>query len=252
MADALRLALWNANGLSSHRLELQTFLDIHKIDIALISETHFTSRTVFRLPRYTVFHTTHPDDTAHGGAAVVIRSSLRHHEHLRLQTNELQAIAVHLEALPWPLTVSAVYCPPRHAPSSATYAAFFQSLGPRFLVGGDWNAKHTTWGARLTTPKGRTLLSALRGCHCTYYSTGEPTYWPTDHHRIPDLLDFFVARGVAANYIRVESIFELSSDHSPIIATVGTHALLRVVPPHSLRIILTGTISCLYCCPHRP
>ena len=119
------------------------------------------------------------------------------------------------------------------APSSffCHLRCFFQSLGPSFLVGGDWNAKHTTWGARLTTPKERTLLSALRGCHCTYYSPGEPTYWPTDHHRIPDLLDFFVARGVAANYIRVEFIFELSSDHSPIIATVGAHALPRVVPP---------------------
>jgi exonuclease III len=143
MAAALRLVLWNANGLSSHRLELQPFLDMHKIDIALISETHFMSRTVFRLPRYTVFHTIHPDDTAHGGTAVIIRSSLRHHEHLRLQTNELKAIAVHPEALPWPLTVSAVYCHPCHAPPSTTYAAFFQSLGPRFLVRGDWNAKHT-------------------------------------------------------------------------------------------------------------
>jgi hypothetical protein len=107
MVVPLRLALWNANGLSSQRLNLETFLDIHKIDIALVSETPFTSRTVFRLPRYTVFHTTHTDDTAHGGAAVVIRSSLRHHEHLRLQTAELQAIADHLDALPWPLKVSA-------------------------------------------------------------------------------------------------------------------------------------------------
>jgi hypothetical protein len=55
MAVTLRLALWNAKGLSSHRLELQTFLDMQKIDIALISENHFTSRTVFRLPRYAVF-----------------------------------------------------------------------------------------------------------------------------------------------------------------------------------------------------
>ena len=102
MAVALRITLWNANGLSSHRLELQTFLNMHYIDIDLTSEIHFTSRTVFRLPRYTVLHTTHPDDTAHGGAAIIIRISLRHHEHLRLQTNELQAIAVHLETLPWP------------------------------------------------------------------------------------------------------------------------------------------------------
>jgi hypothetical protein len=149
----MRVAFCNANGLSSHRLELQTFLGMQKIDIALISETHFTSRTVFRLPRYTVLHTTHPDDTAHGGAAVIIRSFLRHNEHFRLQTNKLPAIAFRLETLPWPLTVSAVYCPPRHAPSSATYAAPFQSLGPRFLVGGDWNAKHTAWGARLITPE---------------------------------------------------------------------------------------------------
>ena len=125
MTVALCIVLWKANGLSSHRLKLQTFLDMHNIDIALISETHFTYRTVFRFPRYTVFHTIHPHDTAHGGAAVIIRSSLRHHENLLLQTNELQATAVRLEALPWPLTVSAIYCRPRNAPSSATYAAFF-------------------------------------------------------------------------------------------------------------------------------
>jgi len=119
MAASIRIALWNANGLSYHRLEFQTFLDMHKIDIALVSETHFTSRTVFRLPRCTVYHTTYPDDTAHGGTAVILRSSLRHHELLRLQTDAIQAIAVRLEALPWPLTVSAVYYPPRHYPSVA-------------------------------------------------------------------------------------------------------------------------------------
>jgi exonuclease III len=118
MAASLRVALWNANGLSSHRLEFQTFLDMHQIDIALVSQTHFTSRTGFRLPRYTVYYTIHPDDTAHGGAAVILRSSLRHHELIRVQTNALQATAVRLEALPWPLTVSAVYCPPRHSPSA--------------------------------------------------------------------------------------------------------------------------------------
>ena len=41
MATLLRVVVWNANGLSNHKLELQTFLDMHKIDIALICETHF-------------------------------------------------------------------------------------------------------------------------------------------------------------------------------------------------------------------
>jgi len=39
------------------------------------------------------------------------------------------------------------------------------------------------------------------------------------------VLDFFDARAVAANYIRVEPVYELSSDHLPIIATIGAHAI---------------------------
>ena len=45
-------------------------------------------------------------------------------------------------------------------------------------------------------------------------------------------MDFFVARYMAANYIRVELVFELSLDHPPILATVGAHVLPRVVPLH--------------------
>jgi hypothetical protein len=79
MPTPIRLALWNANGLFNHKLELQAFLDIHKIDIALISESHFTSRSVFKIPYYSVYHTIHPDDTAHGRAAIIVRSSLSHY-----------------------------------------------------------------------------------------------------------------------------------------------------------------------------
>jgi len=45
------------------------------------------------------------------------------------------------------------------------------------------------------------------------------------------LLDFFVALVVASKYERIESVFELSSDISPIIATVGAQVFPRVVPP---------------------
>ena len=113
MPTPLRVVLWNANGLSNNKLELQAFLDMHKIDIALISETHFTSRTVFKIPHYTVYHTTHPNVTAHGGAAFILRSSIRHHELLPHQSDKIEAATVQLDAHPWLLTISAIYCPPR-------------------------------------------------------------------------------------------------------------------------------------------
>ena len=196
-----------------------------------MSETHFTSRTVFKIPRYTVCHTIHPDDTAHGGAAVILRSSIRHHELPHYQPDKLQAATIQLDARPWPLTISAIYCPPRHASSTDDYMTFFRSLGSRFLIGGDWNAKHTAWGARLITRKGRFLFNAITSYNCHYFSTGEPTQWPTDLTKLPDLLDFLVARGVPTNHIQVEPVFELSSDHSPVIATIGASTTNKAASP---------------------
>jgi len=38
---------------------------------------------------------------------------------------------------------------------------FFNTLGDRFIAAGDYNAKHTHWGSRLVTPKGKQLYNAL-------------------------------------------------------------------------------------------
>jgi len=46
MPAPLRVVLWNANRLLNHKLEFQAFLYLQKIDIALISETHFTSHSL--------------------------------------------------------------------------------------------------------------------------------------------------------------------------------------------------------------
>jgi hypothetical protein len=231
MNTPLRVVLWNANRLSNHKLELQTFLDMHKIDIALISETNFTSRTVFKIPHFSVYHTIHPDDTAHGGAAVILHSSIRHHELLHHQSDKIQAATIWLDAHPWPLMITANYCPPHNAISPDEYVTLFQSLGSRFLIGGYWNAKHTAWGAQLITPKGRNFFKVISSYNCHYFSTGGPTYWLMDLTKLPDLLDFLVTRGILANYIQVESAFELSSDHSPVIVTIGASTIYKATIP---------------------
>jgi hypothetical protein len=72
--------------------------------------------------------------------------------------------------------------PPRNTISSAEYVELLESYGSKYLIGGDWNAKRSQWGARLITPKGRNLLEALNRQNCNYLSTGEPTYWPSDYN----------------------------------------------------------------------
>jgi hypothetical protein len=74
-----------------------------------------------------------------------------------VQSVKIQAANIQVDTNTRLFTISAIYCPPRYV-ISAEYIALFQALGPKFLTGGDWNAKHKEWGARLTIPKGRNLL----------------------------------------------------------------------------------------------
>jgi hypothetical protein len=41
------------------------------------------------------------------------------------------------------------------------YVDIFKNIGNRFIIGGDFNAKHTHWGSGLITTKGRELLKAI-------------------------------------------------------------------------------------------
>jgi hypothetical protein len=75
------------------------------------------------------------------------------------------------------LTIIAVYLPPKHTVCKAQLEDFYNTLGPRFIAGGDYNAKHTDWGSRLITPRGREVLKTLENNNLSELSTGHPTYW---------------------------------------------------------------------------
>jgi hypothetical protein len=49
MDNPLHIALWNANGLTQYAEELRTFISYHNINVMLISETHFTRGSYFKL-----------------------------------------------------------------------------------------------------------------------------------------------------------------------------------------------------------
>jgi hypothetical protein len=129
-----------------------------------------------------------------------------------------------------PLTILTVYLLPRHS-IQKELQDFFGTLGRRFMAGGDYNAKHTEWGSRLTSPRGQVLLKTLKSRNYRHLSSGEPTFWPTDLNKLPDLLDFCVTKGIHSNFATAKSCFKLSSGHSPVLVSLSKQTFLRSPPP---------------------
>lgn len=134
---------------------------------------------------------------------------------MELEENQVTAITINTGREK--ITIAAIYCPPRHNQKKESYLNVLSHLGNKFIIGGDYNAKNTLWGSRLSTTKGRELHKAAAQLRCCYQSTGKPTYWPTDPKKIPDLLDFFISRKISPNYMAVEENLDLDSDHTAVI-----------------------------------
>jgi len=230
-ARLIRIMTWNANGLLSHKNELEAVLETEKIDICLVSETHFTKESYVKFKNFSTYHTIHPSNNARGGSAVLIRNNIQHHEEQNICTDKFQITNVSIKTKQQYFTVGAIYSPPRHTITADDYKQLLQSYKSKCILGGDFNAKHTMWGSRLITTKGRALSNALHEEKWDVVSTGKPTYWPTDENKLPDLIDFFIVNKISRNYISVEEGLDLSSDHSPVYLTVSDDIIMKEANP---------------------
>jgi hypothetical protein len=127
------LTLWNANSLIKPTEELKTFISIHNTDVMLISDTHFTEKSYLKHPNYAVYHTNHP-----AGTAIIIKNTIKHHQLNNYSQDFFQATSVSVEDSVSLLTISAVYLPPKHIVKQEQLEDFYNTLGHRFIAGGDY------------------------------------------------------------------------------------------------------------------
>jgi hypothetical protein len=73
---------------------------------------------------------------ARGGSAIIIKCFIKHHPLPNHNHDFLQATCLSVEDSTGPLTVWAVYLPPKHTVKQVQQAAFYSTLGRRFIAGG--------------------------------------------------------------------------------------------------------------------
>lgn len=139
----IRIAIWNGNGLSDHTQETETYSNTQFFDIFLISETHFTFRTYFHIRGYDTIAANRPDHRADAGSVILIKSTINYKVLPTISINYIQPAEVKFSTNCGEISVFAIYSPSRHSISYQEYENFFSNLRSRFLVGGDFIAKHS-------------------------------------------------------------------------------------------------------------
>lgn len=220
----LRIALWNADGIISHKADICFFVQYYKIDLLLISETHLTEKSHFHIDGYSLRHTVHPSGKARGGSGILIKNGIKFEEWDSLVSPAIQLTAIQLTCGRDLITVGAAYCPPRESISHVEFEQIIDHMGSSFILGGDYNAKHRWWGSRTDNPKGKELYRCISRRNVNVLSTGTPTFYSKNPHVTPDLLDFFVYKGISADRLGVSELGELLSDHLAVMCLLKAHS----------------------------
>lgn len=59
------------------------------------------------------------------------------------------------------------------------------------------------------------MLAVINETRSSTSTMPTPTFWPTDPIKKPDVLDF-VTKGISQNYLKAETVADLSSNHIPV------------------------------------
>lgn len=211
---------WNANGLRLRKIELESFLISNDIDIALISETHLVSYSNLpKIQNYSIYVANHPSGKARGGSAILIKKIISHYDVGNYITSSIQASVISVRINNQQVQIASIYCPPRCPPVEEEFISLFRHLGLHWILGGDLNAKHPAWGSRICSPRGLVLHRAALRHKCHFLSPGSPTFWPSDTSKLPDIIDFFLTKGLPLSHFNAKCTPDLSSDHAPVTLT---------------------------------
>ena len=212
---------WNARSIRSNKGDLERFLFINNIQIALICETWLKRVSQFSVPGFNIVRKDRND--GYGGVAVLIKSNLVFQEisHIPI-VNGLECVGVKIVVFNnIKYNFYSVYKPPHVNINTPEWQQFFQGLQRPFLIAGDFNAHHVLWGSTVTDNHGYKLLQALETEYLVIMNDGSPTRLTSPTASI-SAVDLCIASASLAPLINWEISDDLlGSDHFAILTSLS-------------------------------
>jgi len=199
---------WNANGINNKKHELNYFLNNYEIDIACITETHITTPE-FYIPNYKTIKMNRSNRKG-GGSLILIKNNIEFTLNNITVPNNTETVAINITLNNTCTTIIACYCPPNINLDTTSFRSFFNTPNHLILLG-DLNAKHSNWACKSTNRNGRQLNNLINALNLKIISLSEPTYYPLDSNKNPDILDIALTNFSLNATSTV--VHELDSDH---------------------------------------
>ncbi|CAG5055373.1 unnamed protein product [Parnassius apollo] len=233
---------WNPDGIRQKLQELRTVAQQQDIHIILLGETILNPKTQIKLPNFHIYRRDEvtSQGAAYRGTAVLVRRDIVHQELELPSYQTMRSIGIRMEAAGEELRIYAAYHPPGTPFCSSDIRRVMEGDTP-IIIAGDLNAKNPAWGSRVITPPGLELYEDAEKSLYDVLGPEEPTHVPTDPRRHPDVLDIVLTRNV--NYpIVVEVLYDLPSQHLPLLITLGLKAV--TTPPRAFKTRVDWRLYC--------
>ncbi|BES87875.1 Retrotransposon protein [Nesidiocoris tenuis] len=173
----------------------------------------------FHMPGYKTYRADHPSGSREGGSAIFIKTCIKHSEMLPIRRDEVQVARVKMKINDNDYNIGSFYSAPdrdnRHLRLNTLWDTV-REMGPKFLLGGDFNAKHPRWASATTNPRGRLLHETVLKFNLEVFHPMEPTHYPRNTRHSPDILDIFIGKDLSNMAATVDVHHSLSSDHYPV------------------------------------
>lgn len=208
---------WNCNGIRPQFEELKILLTNYCPKTICLQETHLKPQINFNLRSYTLYRKDKiADGHARGGVLTAVQSST-YSELVDLDT-PLQAVAVRVK-LTFPITICNLYLPPSEQIDAAAVYRLIFSLPHPYLIVGDLNGNHVSWGASASNARGTLIKRIIDDTGSVVLNTNKATFI-SPQYRTPSYIDLAISSPNISSRLAWDVCSDQhGSDHFPTIIT---------------------------------
>lgn len=158
-SKSLKIIALNVNSIvtSNRRVKLEYFLQSHKPDIMLLSETKLNMKNKIRFPSYCVYRNDRLSNGG-GGTAILVKSSIKHEIMNSPTMRNAEASSLKLPLQGSSISIVSLYNPKKLLIEDMKTLLKTDS---NTFIGGDFNAKHVSWHNKNNNSNGNTLNKFL-------------------------------------------------------------------------------------------